>query len=156
MFTTIEMRVRALVGSIALMAPLALWAQSLADQLPEWARPKWAAVTQSRGLEIAARMNPFVWRGDFDGDGRQDVAVFVRATQSKKEGIAFLFRGATPTVVVGAGTELGNGGDDFSWLDLWTVVERPGADALLVEKESSASGLIEIKNSKAVWRQQGD
>jgi hypothetical protein len=131
-------------------------AQSLTDQLPDWARAKWAALAKSHSLDVAARMNPFVWRGDFDGDGRQDCAVFVRATASKKDGIAFLFQGTTEPVVVGAGTELGNGGDDFSWLDLWTVVERPSADALLVEKESSASGLIEIKSGKAVWRQQGD
>lgn len=145
--------------SLALILPLTLAAQSLADQLPEWSRAKWAALAQSRGLDVATRMNPFAWRGDFDGDGRQDVAVFVRATTSKKDGIAFLFRGATPTIVVGAGTELGNGGDDFSWLDLWSVIEpaqRGGADALLVEKESSASGFIRFKNGRATWEQRGD
>lgn len=156
MLTTSGTNVRALVGSIALLAPLTLAAQSLADQLPEWSRPKWTALGQSRGLEVATRMNPFVWRGDFDGDGAQDLAVFVRATKSKKDGIAFLFHGTTRPIVVGAGTELGNGGDDFSWLDLWSVVERQGKDALLVEKESSASGLIEIRNGTAIWEQRGD
>jgi hypothetical protein len=146
-----------LIGAVAVCGTTL--AQSLTDQLPEWARPKWMALSKARSLEVAPRMNPFVWRGDFDGDGRQDVALFVRATATNKEGIAFVFRGTTQPLIVGAGTELGNGGDDFSWLDLWSVVEpteRAGADALLVEKESSASALIEIKNGRSTWRQQGD
>jgi hypothetical protein len=115
------------------------------------------------------RINPFVWQGDFDGDNKTDAAVMVKRSSDGKEGIAVLWRSrATPTVL-GAGTKFGNGGDDFSWIDLWGVEEkgslqesyyadtiRLDADALIVSKEASASALIYFVAGEAKWQQQGD
>ena len=127
------------------------------EQLPQWTQQQFASIAQTRGLEVSTRINPFAWRGDFDGDRIQDIAVFVREPKSKKEGIALLRRSKAP-IVMGAGTELGNGGDDFAWLDMWGVIESEhgGADRLLVAKESSASAVISLQNDRPVWQQQGD
>ena len=139
------------------------------DQLPDWAQQQFNALKKAHTLKISTRVNPFVWRGDFDGDGKPDLALLVQQTTSGKEGIAILFRGKAKPLVLGAGTRFGNGGDDFSWMDLWNVEDRgtlqkgyhgnpvrPAADGLLVAKEGSASGLIYIQNGKAKWQQQGD
>jgi hypothetical protein len=72
-------------------------------------------------------------------------------------------------VLLGAGRAFANGGDDFAWLDQWSV-DDGGADArrtedsqasrradgLFVAKEGSASAVIRYRNGKYVWRQQGD
>lgn len=135
------------------------------DQLPDWARTKWASLVEVSALEVSTRLNPFTWPGDFDGDGRLDFALLVRSMASNKEGIAIIFQAATKPVVLGAGVSFGNGGDDFSWLDLWGVVEADGArqspttrgaDGLRVAKQESASALIFIEDGKAIWQQEGD
>jgi hypothetical protein len=70
--------------------------------------------------------------------------------------------------LLGAGRPFGNGGDDFAWIDQWSVDDRSSArhrggpsageptDALWVAKEGAASALIRYRNHKYVWRQQGD
>ena len=85
-------------------------------QLPSWAEQMWLTLSQSSNLQFSTRLNPCMWRGDFNGDGRADLALLVTHAGSKKEGIAFLLQGRKP-LVVGAGTDFGNGGDDFScWI----------------------------------------
>jgi hypothetical protein len=138
-------------------------------QLPNWAQPQWRTLRESQPLELSLRINPFVWQGDFDGDKATDVAVMVKRVSDGKEGIAILWRKQANPTVVGAGAEVGNGGDDLSWVDFWGVEEsgslqesyyadtmRLEADALIVSKEASASGLIYFVEREARWQQQGD
>ena len=140
---------------------------------PEWAAAalakKGVSLDPSAPFVIAMHVNPYILFGDFDGDHKTDVAVLVRERKTGKVGIAVaLQRGRTD--VLGAGTEMGNGGDDFAWLDHWSVytkapVERGAdetkppkliGDALLVEKSESASGIIYFTGSRYSWYQQGD
>lgn len=137
-------------------------------EAPDWAARAWSALQARTGLEISRHLNPFILRGDFDGDRRADLAVLVVDPKTKRQGIAFLLRGKR-AVVVGAGNALGNGGDDFAWLDLWHVEDRgtghgnhagqsmrPGADGLVVAKDGSASALIYFRRGKPRWHQYGD
>jgi hypothetical protein len=141
----------------------------LEAQLPEWAAAKWHLLSRSKQLALLARINPFVWRGDFNGDQRSDLAILVKNVVSGKEGVAILFRGNSSPVLVGAGEALGEAGDDFSWIDFWWVQDRGSnqksyyqrslrlrTDGLLLAKDASASGLIYFKNGKAKWQQQSD
>ena len=159
--------------AISLLAALSLNTAVAHDaptdgQLPFWAETAWQKLGSKDGLQISTRLNPFVWRGDFDGDGKQDLAVLVQDGKTKKEGIAFILRGKAPHVI-GAGREFGNGGDNFSWMDVWHVEDRGTghgnyqgqsvklkADGLMVAKESSASALIYFRNGKPKWHQYGD
>ncbi|MEO8305030.1 MAG: FG-GAP repeat protein [Betaproteobacteria bacterium] len=50
----------------------------LADQLPAWASKPWAAVSAAHQIELFGGINPFFQRGDFDGDGKPDLAILVR------------------------------------------------------------------------------
>ena len=136
--------------------------------LPAWAEPAWQALAASQGLALRDRLDPSMQPGDFDGDGRADLAILFVHVASRKEGIAFLFQ-ARPARVVGAGRAFGNGGDDFAWIDAWRVESRDKArggraaralrlagDGLVVEKESSASALIYLDSGRPRWRQYGD
>ena len=134
--------------------------------LPSWAEQMWLTLSQSSNLQVSTRLNPCMWRGDFNGDGRADLALLVTHTGSKKEGIAFFLQGGKP-FVVGAGTDFGNGGDDFSWMDHCYVEKSSTStetargnpsdfDELVVAKESSASALIYLRKGKLQWRQYGE
>ena len=123
----------------------------------------------AKEYELSFRVNPFYLRGDFIGDGKADIAVLVKQRSTGKLGIAII-NGATDTVtVVGAGNAIGNGGDDFEWMDMWQVYSKGRAaqkaegsvphlrgDALLVGKSEAASALIYWNGKRCVWFQQGD
>jgi hypothetical protein len=160
---------RAIIAALAL-APILGSAQApqLDGQLPAWADKPWAAAAAANHLELFAAVNPFYQRGDFDGDGRADLAILVREKSAGKIGILILHRVGKPTLL-GAGRSFGNGGDDFAWMDQWRVEDRgtnlqrggdPSlkrrADTLWVAKEGSASALIYYRSGKYAWQQQGD
>ncbi len=123
----------------------------------------------AKEYELSFRVNPFYLRGDFIGDGKADIAVLVKQRSTGKLGIAII-NGATDTVtVVGAGNAIGNGGDDFEWMDMWQVYSKGRAaeeakgsvphlrgDALFVGKSEAASALIYWNGKRCVWFQQGD
>ena len=149
--------------------PAMVFAQlSLKDQLPPWAAERWTSAAGQLEVDLSGRINPFFQRGDFDGDGRADLALLVQHKANRKVGILILHRNGKQTLL-GAGHTFGNGGDDFEWMDLWWVEERgavhesqgdPGVklqgDGLLVAKEGSASALVYFKAGKFHWQQKGD
>ncbi|MEO8673210.1 MAG: hypothetical protein ABI411_17985 [Tahibacter sp.] len=105
-----------------------------------------------------APLNPFYLNGDFDGDHVIDCAVLIRQASDEKSGIAIV-NGATHRVsIIAAGRPFGDGGDDFSWMDAWTIT--PGVagkpDLLVVMKTESASAAIEWTGKTYRWRQLGD
>jgi hypothetical protein len=163
-----------LLGLLALAAPAAAvnWM---------WSAPSWAVEAFERaGIELpgatgtsrfvaSTYVNPYVVSGDFDGDRRTDIAALVRERASGKVGVAIALQSGA-VHVVGAGSALGNGGDNFDWLDHWYTFTRGpvsrGAsgdpaptlrgDAIWVEKSESASALIYWSGNGFAWYQQGD
>jgi len=121
----------------------------------------------AKEYELSFRISLFYLRGDFDGDGKPDVAVSVKQRSTGKLGVAII-NGATGKVtILGAGTAIGNGGDDFEWMDSWEryskgrvakgkSIPKLRADALLVSKSKAASALIYWNGQRYVWLQQGD
>ena len=115
-------------------------------------------------------MNPSYLEGDFNGDGKMDVAVLVKKRSPGKIGIAIVHGATGKVTILGAGIGIGNGGDDFEWMDTWQVYSKTRAahaagetsvphlrgDALLVEKSEAASALIYWNGKRYVWSQQGD
>jgi hypothetical protein len=99
-----------------------------------------------------------------------DTAVLVKERSSGKFGIAIVHGATGKVTILGAGIEIGNGGDNFEWMDFWQVYPKTRAtpasgesslphlrgDALLVEKSEAASALIYWNGKKYVWSQQGD
>lgn len=119
--------------------------------------------------ETAAWLKPTRLEGDFDNDGIHDIAVLVKELKTEKLGIAVCSGKSRSIRMLGAGVSIGAGGDDFSWMDKWSVHRGsigqgateelpPGyrGDALHVEKMMSASGIIFFDSKKFRWYQQGD
>jgi len=138
--------------------------------IPAWAAEALQRPAFAREYALSTSLDPFLLEGDFDGDGRRDVAVLVARRDTGARGVAFLHAGSAQPHVVGAGHALGNGGDDFSWMDAWSVhakgTVRHGAgeaapprlrgDALVVEKRESASAIVYWDGEAYRWYQQGD
>ena len=158
-----------IIVAIAQM-PTPMFAQSK-DELAvyrNWTVPQWASNVLDRQFwtqyDWYDFVNPFFQRGDFDGDGQADIALLVRQKATGRVGILFVHRAAHAVQIVGAGTSLSNGGNDFKWLGAWHVedgsalTEVPGfhADVLYVEKPESASALIYWDGRKYQWAQRGD
>jgi hypothetical protein len=131
------------------------------------------AITTSslaRNYDLSFRINPFYLRGDLNGDGKIDVAALVKQRSTGKLGIAIIHGEAEKATILGAGTAIGNGGDDFEWMDSWQVYSKGRValeggekslphlrgDALLVSKSEAASALIYWNGEHYVWLQQGD
>jgi hypothetical protein len=124
----------------------------------------------AKKYDVSYRIKSFYLEGDFNGDGNADVAFLVTERSTGKVGIAIVHSATGKVTVLGAGTAIGNGGDDFEWMDSWKVYSKtraanaPGensvpplrGDALLVEKSEAASALIYWNGKKYVWSQQGD
>jgi hypothetical protein len=123
----------------------------------------------AKDYELSFHMNPFYLRGDFNSDGKADIAVLVKQRSTGKLGIAIISGATDKVTVVGAGNAIGNGGDDFEWMDTWQVYSKGRAiqeaegsvpylrgDALLVGKSEAASALIYWNGKRYAWSQQGD
>ena len=133
---------------------------------------KRALTNGSTGKEydLSFRIDPSYLEGDFNGDGKMDVAVLVTERSTGKLGIAIVHGTTGKVTLLGAGIGVGNGGDDFEWMDSWQVSSKTRAghasdetsaprlrgDALLVEKSEAASALIYWNGKRYVWSQQGD
>ncbi|MFC1559202.1 hypothetical protein ACFL39_01290 [Gemmatimonadota bacterium] len=73
-------------------------------------------------------MNPFYLRGDFNGDGENDVAVWVRDAASETPGVLIIHSTLDTIYVYGAGRPRPPGNSpDYTrvWVDAWRVI-RPG------------------------------
>lgn len=142
-------------------------------QLPHIPEPVERAIIHgslAKKYELAFRLNPSYLRGDFNGDGKIDVAVLVKQRSTGKLGIAIIHGVTDRVTILGAGTAIGNGGDDFEWMDTWQTYskDRGGhaasetglpllrGDALLVGKSEAASALIYWNGKRYIWLQQGD
>jgi hypothetical protein len=133
---------------------------------PESAKKVFAAKKLGGRYTFSFHLNPFYVRGDFNGDGKTDMAILVREKKTNKAGIAVIHSGTSEAFILGAGNEIGNGGDNFDWMDIWYVEAKSGArrgagaaargESLHVEKSESASALISWDGKKYVWHQQGN
>jgi hypothetical protein len=120
--------------------------------------------------QLSFHIDPSFLEGDFTGDGKGDTAVLIKERSSGKVGIAIVHGATGKVMILGAGIPIGNGGDDFEWMDSWQVYSKTRArgdakessiqhfrgDALLVEKKDAASAFIYWNGKKYIWSQQGD
>jgi hypothetical protein len=164
----IDLRTKAIMQSDLEQSP-APDAAAHPHDIPEVINRAAANGLLGKEYELSFHMNPFYLRGDFNGDGKTDIAFLVKQRSTGKLGIAII-NGATDKVtVVGAGNAIGNGGDDFEWMDSWQVYSKGRAaeeaegsvphlrgDALLVGKSEAASTLIYWNGKRYLWLQQGD
>ena len=61
-------------------------------QLPSWAEQMWLTLSRSSNLQLSTRLNPCMWRGDFNGDGRADLALLVTQMKDARLGHSWRVR----------------------------------------------------------------
>jgi len=137
---------------------------------PDWVKQIFVKKKLDKRYSFSYQLNPFYLRGDFNGDGKIDIAILIEEIKTGKKGIAVCHAGKDEVFILGAGNTIGNGGEDFKWMDIWEVYPKglvhEGSDeatiptlvgdALFVEKSESASGLIYWNRKSYAWYQQGD
>jgi hypothetical protein len=101
------------------------------QNIPVWVRDIIDEDRLQTNLEFSFHLNPCYLRGDFNGDGEADVAVMVKNTQDSTFGIAICHYGLGDVHVMGAGSDFGDGGTDFSWCHVWSVNRQEDALALM-------------------------
>jgi hypothetical protein len=164
----IDLNARAVIQSGAASSPAPDVATHPHD-IPEVINGAIANGFLAKEYELSFHMNPFCLRGDFNGDGKADIAVLVKQRSTGKLGIAIINSATDKVTVVGAGNAIGNGDDDFEWMDSWQVYSKGRAaqegqgsvphlrgDALLVSKSEAASALVYWNGKRYAWFQQGD
>jgi hypothetical protein len=155
------------------LAPLR--AEEVLDQTILWNTPGW--ITErfensdlNNKYKLSSKINPFYLRGDFNGDGEQDIAILIEEIKTKKIGIGVFHSNSNKTNIIGAGNIVGHGGDNFEWMDMWSIykkqpIEQGGAEgkpptinseALDVGKSESASAIIYWDGKDYLWYQQGN
>lgn len=126
-----------------------------AEEPPAWAMKVFNEKLSAR-YELVQKLEPSFYVGDFNGDGASDVALLIKAKAATKVGIAIIEGKERKIKIVGAGKSFGNGGDDFSWMDVWSVRHTDKVDRLYIAKNESASAVIYWDGSKYRWQQEGD
>ena len=110
----------------------------------------------SATIRASQKPEPSFYVGDFNGDGKSDVALLIKEKTTAKVGIAIVDGGESKITIVGAGRSFGNGGDDFSWMDAWSLRHSGKVDRLYVAKSEAAGAVIYWDGSKYKWQQEGD
>jgi hypothetical protein len=138
--------------------------------MPDAVKKTLTSGSAGKKYDFSFRINPSYLEADFNGDGKMDAAVLVKERSTGKLGIVIVHGTTGKVTILGAGIGIGNGGDDFEWMDSWKVysktraahapdetnVPRLRGDALLVERSEAASALIYWNGQKYVWSQRGD
>ncbi len=149
-----------LFTSLLLLSTRASTADS--DAIPGWAKEVFSQKLAAH-YRYFNGLHPSHLEADFNGDKKQDVAILIRNKSSGKVGIAIVLRDKGMTIL-GAGTPFGNGGDNFDWMDSWSISKKESGggtptligDALLLEKMDSASAIVFWDGKEYQWYQQGD
>src|SRR5262249_34541578 len=135
--------------------------------VPEVIERVMAIESLSKDYDVSFQVKPFYLLGDLKGEGKADVAVLIKQRSTGKVGIAIINRGTDEVIILGAGTTIGNGGDNFEWMDSWESyskdrlakgrgIPKLRGDALLVSKSEAASALIYWDGKRYVWLQRDD
>jgi hypothetical protein len=163
----IDLKTKAVTQSELTSSPAPTATQS--SKIPEAIEKAIVNGPSAKEYDVSSRLTPLYLEGDFNGDGKIDVALLVKQRSTSKLGIAITQGGTDKVTILGAGIGIGNGGDDFEWMDYWQVYPKDGVavktgetaarrhgDALLVGKSEAASALIYWNGKRYVWSQQGD
>jgi len=98
-----------------------------------------------KSYKIDFRVNPFYLRGDFDGDGKPDMAVMVLGPHSKSTGLA-ICQGNGKRFVLGAGSQppFSNKRDDNFLSSDWEAVTANAFRKLLYDQKLGALAKGEV------------
>lgn len=135
---------------LVLLACNSLFAQEISgsydalDKLPDWVRRNLDRNSSGIDLTIEESTNPFYLEADFNGEGKLDIALFVRNNENKKTGIWFLHGEDRDSHLVGAGIKIEKL-DSFDWMDIWKVYRYKTAEKTIFTKTFDIAGSETVK-----------
>src|SRR5262249_31360695 len=94
------------------------------SDIPDTCKKALTKGSVGKKYELSFRIHPSHLEGDFDGDRKMDTAVLVKERSTGKLGIAIVHDATGKVGILGAGIAIGNGGDDFEWMDSWKVYSK--------------------------------
>jgi hypothetical protein len=153
-----------------------------ASTLPQWFLESFKKLHLNDRYEIKFYLKPTFLQADFNGDGVNDIAALVTEKKTHKGGILLIHGNTDQWFVFGAGTDFGNGSDDFfNWLKKWKLyrdrvvyettfdkddnitgsrtvkLKRPSINLLMLEDiEPSPVAVIYWNGKKYIWIHQGE
>jgi hypothetical protein len=92
--------------------------------LPDWVCEAAYDAKLHTKYSVYSRIKPFFIAADLNGDRKLDAAVWVTERRTQKRGLAIFHRGNERPIILAAGTPWGERGDDFSYVDKWSVIPR--------------------------------
>lgn len=135
----------------------------------------WPGDLGGAAYTVSRHLSPNYVEGDFDGDGKSDLAILIRRKADDKFGMAILLRAGAKTgakaTILGAGTRFGTG-TDLRRIDAWSVMSQESfppkilsawsgpqpksqRDGLALQKRGSTEGLVTYDGAKFVWTPNG-
>ncbi|UOQ71959.1 hypothetical protein [Hymenobacter cellulosilyticus] len=144
---------------------------SAAAALPGWAQTRWQQSGLEKTYARTSYLQPGFLQADFNGDGKQDVAILVTRKQTQSRGILILHQGLPQHHLLGGGKgpELLQG--SFTGFFSWSLYTKPSTFEILLDKtdtlaertvklryptiemgnEEGPIGMIYWNGSKYIW-----
>ena len=144
------------------------WTQK--KTLPKWAQQEFKSHGLDRQYAVTYQLYPYYFNGDFNGDGRRDIAFLVKNKSNNKSGIVFIHGKrqqaiSTQYFILGAGKPFSTTGDNTKWIDIWSFIQEDNVppilgnvklpslhgDVLKVEHREGKKGLIHWDGKRYEW-----
>ena len=103
---------------------------------PDWFISAFKANGLDKKYELSSFLKPAYLQSDFNGDSHQDIAALVIEKKNKKKGILLIEGKILNYFIFGAGTNFGDGSDDFKWATDWSLYNKKYADETTFDKKS--------------------
>ena len=98
--------------------------QSQTTNLPPWFLDAFRKKGLDKKYTVTSFLKPNYLQTDFNGDGSPDIAVLITEKQTKKKGILLIHGKTNEHFVFGAGITFGDGDDNFTWADKWSIYNK--------------------------------
>ena len=102
-------------------------------EFPSWCKDEIAKLDKK--YTISSYLHPNFIAADFSGDGIEDIAIAITGPQVKK-GILIINQETKKKYFLGAGTNFGNGGDDWAWLVNWKLFTEKKAQQTQIDEKT--------------------
>ena len=106
------------------------------ETLPLWFNQLFKKKGLDKQYIINAFNKPASIQADFNRDGTSDIAVLVAHKSNSKKGILLVHGKTMSHYLLGVGNSFGSGGDDFEWMDKWSLYTSEYASETLFDDET--------------------
>ena len=111
-------------------------ARTITNTLPDWFNNAFKTTGLDKKYELNSYLKPAYLQADFNGDSSQDIATLVIEKATNKKGILLIEGKTLNHFIFGAGTNFGDGSDNFEWATDWALYKKKFAEETKFDKKS--------------------